>query len=77
MHILFYPGYTVHYREEQGQWQEVAVVAPEDNTYTLSNLHPQKLYQIYVTATNQYGKGDPSEIVAIKTDEGGKIYLVI
>ncbi|KAG8178108.1 hypothetical protein JTE90_017455 [Oedothorax gibbosus] len=63
-------GYTVHYREEQGQWQEVAVVAPEDNTYTLSNLHPQKLYQIYVTATNQYGKGDPSEIVAIKTDEG-------
>ncbi|GIY67333.1 titin [Caerostris darwini] len=63
-------GYTVHYREEQGQWQEVAVVAPEDNTYTLSNLQPQKLYQIYVTATNQYGKGDPSEIVAIKTDEG-------
>ncbi|KFM56583.1 Down syndrome cell adhesion molecule-like protein 1, partial [Stegodyphus mimosarum] len=63
-------GYTVHYREEQGQWQEVAVVAPEDNTYTLSNLQPEKLYQIYVTATNQYGKGDPSEIVAIKTEEG-------
>ncbi|XP_054724330.1 cell adhesion molecule DSCAML1-like [Uloborus diversus] len=63
-------GYTVHYREDQGQWQEVAVVAPEDNTYTLSNLHPQKMYQIYVTATNQYGKGDPSEIVAIKTGEG-------
>ncbi|GBL76498.1 Down syndrome cell adhesion molecule-like protein 1 [Araneus ventricosus] len=63
-------GYTVHYREDNGQWQEVAVVAPEDNTYTLTNLQPQKLYQIYVTATNQYGKGDPSEIVAVKTDEG-------
>ncbi|PRD25470.1 UNVERIFIED_CONTAM: l1cam [Trichonephila clavipes] len=69
-------GYTVHYREEQGQWQEVAVVAPEDNTYTLSNLQPQKLYQIYVAATNQYGKGDASEIVAIKTDEGGEGHIV-
>ncbi|XP_055939792.1 cell adhesion molecule DSCAM-like isoform X4 [Argiope bruennichi] len=63
-------GYTVHYREDNGQWQEVAVVAPEDNTYTLTNLQPQKLYQIYVSATNQYGKGDPSEVVAVKTDEG-------
>ncbi|XP_071041662.1 cell adhesion molecule Dscam1 isoform X7 [Parasteatoda tepidariorum] len=71
-------GYTVHYREEdQGEWQEVAVIAPEDNTYILNNLHPQKLYQIYVTATNQYGKGDPSEIVAVKTDEGGHSLLSV
>ncbi|XP_049823713.1 Down syndrome cell adhesion molecule-like protein Dscam2 isoform X9 [Aethina tumida] len=53
-------GYTVHYKPEFGEWENVQV-APNVEKYTLEKLVCGTRYQVYVTAYNSIGTGDPSD----------------
>lgn len=72
-------SYTLHYQKEgEPKWYEVPMPplptqAPslETFTYTLGGLESGVQYRIFVTAANQYGFSDPSNIVFAKTG-GGK-----
>lgn len=44
------------------------LISSQANVHTLSNLHPALIYRIYVSAANDYGIGDPSNVVTVKTD---------
>lgn len=59
-------GYTIHYKPEFGEWETVQV-ASQAQKYTLENLWCGSRYQIYVTAYNAIGTGDPSDILNTKT----------
>ncbi|XP_050026142.3 cell adhesion molecule Dscam1-like isoform X2 [Dermacentor andersoni] len=61
-------GFNIHYRQEGGTWLELPIVNTANNTYTLTNLHPGYVYQVYVTASNVLGRGDPSAILLVKTE---------
>lgn len=40
----------------------------DSSVHTLSNLRPGSSYRIYVAAVSEYGVGDPSNVVSIKTE---------
>ncbi|KAI1289145.1 Hemicentin-2 [Halotydeus destructor] len=77
-------GYTIHYQRDSEHWLELPVSSiatnidptanpsdvsvPSSNTYTLKNLDGASRYNIYVTAKNRYGIGDPSNAVTVSTD---------
>ncbi|XP_060803952.1 cell adhesion molecule Dscam2 isoform X9 [Amyelois transitella] len=55
-------GYTIHYKQEFGDWETVQIPANTD-TYTLENLFCGSKYQLYVTAYNSIGTGEASDVV--------------
>ncbi|KAM3964156.1 LOW QUALITY PROTEIN: Down syndrome cell adhesion molecule 1 [Aphomia sociella] len=55
-------GYTIHYKQEFGDWETVQIPANTD-TYTLENLFCGSRYQLYVTAYNGIGTGEASDVV--------------
>ncbi|XP_076239566.1 Down syndrome cell adhesion molecule 1 [Calliopsis andreniformis] len=59
-------GYTIHYKPEFGEW-ETAQMSSTAQKYTLENLWCGSRYQIYVTAYNGIGTGDPSDMLNIST----------
>ncbi|XP_014478246.1 PREDICTED: Down syndrome cell adhesion molecule-like protein Dscam2 [Dinoponera quadriceps] len=59
-------GYTIHYKPEFGDW-ETAQIGSAIQKYTLENLWCGSRYQIYVTAYNGIGTGDPSDILNTRT----------
>ncbi|XP_066145693.1 cell adhesion molecule Dscam1 isoform X39 [Euwallacea fornicatus] len=59
-------GYTIHYKPEFGEWEDVQVGAATDQ-YTLEKLLCGTRYQLYVTAYNGIGTGDPSDNLNPKT----------
>ncbi|XP_025152771.1 Down syndrome cell adhesion molecule-like protein Dscam2 isoform X22 [Harpegnathos saltator] len=59
-------GYTIHYKPEFGDW-ETAQIGSTVQKYTLENLWCGSRYQIYVTAYNGIGTGDPSDILNTRT----------
>lgn len=73
-------SYTLYYQKEgEPKWYEVPMSplptqAPslKTFTYTLSGLESGVQYRIFVTAANQYGFSDPSNIVIAKIG-GGKL----
>ncbi|GFU44724.1 down syndrome cell adhesion molecule, partial [Nephila pilipes] len=60
-------GHAIHYRKKGEGWQRVAVTSPHENSYTLTGLHAGAFYQLYVTANSDFGEGDPSDVVTVKT----------
>ncbi|CAN7989157.1 unnamed protein product, partial [Ixodes hexagonus] len=64
-------GYNLHYRQEGGTWLELPIVNTANNAYTLTNLHSGSVYQVYVTASNVLGRGDPSAIIMVQTEKTG------
>ncbi|GIY67330.1 titin [Caerostris darwini] len=60
-------GHAIHYRKKGESWQRVAVTSPHENSYTLTGLHGGAFYQLYVTANSDFGEGDPSDMVTVKT----------
>ncbi|RWS09189.1 hemicentin-1-like protein, partial [Dinothrombium tinctorium] len=78
--------FTFHYQPENEEWQQISVPynmisgvpnaafkeAPHQitHTYTLNNLMSGKRYNVFLTASNNYGKSDPSNIVVATTDIG-------
>ncbi|XP_074593224.1 cell adhesion molecule Dscam1-like [Brevipalpus obovatus] len=59
-------GYTLHHKPEKGEWQEVPIYF-DKLSYNMSNLHCGKRYQFYMVAFNSAGRGQPSEVISIKT----------
>ncbi|XP_050305184.1 cell adhesion molecule Dscam2 isoform X8 [Anthonomus grandis grandis] len=59
-------GYTIHYKPEFGEWENIQVGAATDK-YTLEKLLCGTRYQLYVTAYNSIGTGDPSDNLNPKT----------
>ncbi|XP_025268088.1 Down syndrome cell adhesion molecule-like protein Dscam2 isoform X39 [Camponotus floridanus] len=59
-------GYTIHYKPEFGEWETVQISSTAQK-YTLENLLCGSRYQIYVTAYNGIGIGDPSDILNTRT----------
>ncbi|XP_076544971.1 Down syndrome cell adhesion molecule 1 isoform X41 [Osmia lignaria lignaria] len=59
-------GYTIHYKPEFGDW-ETAQISSTAQKYTLENLWCGSRYQIYVTAYNGIGTGDPSDMLNTRT----------
>ncbi|XP_053683718.1 cell adhesion molecule Dscam2 [Sabethes cyaneus] len=66
-------GYTLHYKPEFGEWEtiDVALEAPK---YTIENLYCGSRYQVYATAYNTIGAGEPSDILNTRT-KGSKPLL--
>ncbi|OQR72066.1 neogenin-like, partial [Tropilaelaps mercedesae] len=62
-------GFIVYYRPDSDLnlgWRE-AQLDGRSNQYTLQHLIAGTLYQIYVSATNEFGAGDPSDIISMRT----------
>ncbi|XP_044595819.1 Down syndrome cell adhesion molecule-like protein Dscam2 isoform X8 [Cotesia glomerata] len=59
-------GYTIHYKPEFGDWETVQISSTAQK-YTLENLWCGSRYQIYVTAYNGIGTGNPSDILNTRT----------
>ncbi|XP_015436891.1 PREDICTED: Down syndrome cell adhesion molecule-like protein Dscam2 [Dufourea novaeangliae] len=59
-------GYTIHYKPEFGEWA-TAQISSTAQKYTLENLLCGSRYQIYVTAYNGIGTGDPSDMLNTRT----------
>ncbi|XP_039751106.1 Down syndrome cell adhesion molecule-like protein Dscam2 isoform X5 [Pararge aegeria] len=59
-------GYTIHYKQEFGDWETVQIPSNTD-TYTLENLFCGSRYQLYVTAYNSIGTGEASDVVIART----------
>ncbi|KFB35461.1 AGAP010884-PA-like protein [Anopheles sinensis] len=66
-------GYTLHYKPEFGEWEtiDVALEAPK---YTIEKLFCGSRYQVYATAYNTIGAGEPSDILNTRT-KGSKPLL--
>uniref|UniRef100_A0A8D8LZQ1 Down syndrome cell adhesion molecule-like protein Dscam2 n=1 Tax=Cacopsylla melanoneura TaxID=428564 RepID=A0A8D8LZQ1_9HEMI len=74
-------GYTINYKREHGDWEEVHIVRHQrasysqaqghtegqHNTYLLENLWCGTRYQLYITAHNRIGTGLPCDIVHTRT----------
>ena len=52
-------------------YEAVTVNAGMELSYDISGLMPYSAYNVSVRATNQYGVGDFSEEVTVRTEEGG------
>ncbi|XP_022649462.1 Down syndrome cell adhesion molecule-like protein 1 homolog isoform X3 [Varroa destructor] len=62
-------GFILYYRPDSDLnlgWRETQLDG-RANQYTLQHLIAGTLYQIYVSATNEFGVGDPSEIISMRT----------
>ncbi|XP_049528339.1 Down syndrome cell adhesion molecule-like protein Dscam2 [Dermacentor silvarum] len=65
-------GYTLHYKKNAGPWHHIPVVASDDTSYTLTDLDGGATYKVYLTASNQFGRGSGSEAIIINTTNEGK-----
>lgn len=66
-------GYTLHYKPEFGEWETIDVALDEPK-YTVDNLFCGSRYQVYATAYNSIGAGEPSDILNTRT-KGSKPIL--
>ncbi|XP_077540880.1 cell adhesion molecule Dscam1-like isoform X2 [Haemaphysalis longicornis] len=64
-------GYTLHYKKDTGPWRHIPVVASDDTSYTLTDLDGGATYRVYLTASNQFGRGSGSEAIIINTTNQG------
>ncbi|XP_070395561.1 cell adhesion molecule Dscam1-like [Dermacentor albipictus] len=64
-------GYTLHYKKNTGPWHHIPVVASGDTSYTLTDLDGGATYKVYLTASNQFGRGSGSEAIIINTTNQG------
>jgi len=64
--------YTLHYKEDnRKEWREIRV-SPNLHEYHLQNLQCGTRYQLYMTATNSLGTGEPGQTVSTRTKGAGK-----
>ncbi|XP_053206727.1 cell adhesion molecule DSCAM-like [Panonychus citri] len=60
----------LHFKEfDEPDWKELALTydGKEVNEYTLTSLNPSTIYKLYITASNEHGISDPSQIITSKT----------
>ncbi|XP_055925896.1 cell adhesion molecule Dscam2-like isoform X3 [Argiope bruennichi] len=58
--------YTLHYRHDDSMWQTKKLRSTTDR-YTLENVKCGTRYQMYLTASNSLGTGEPSPSVTTRT----------
>ncbi|XP_054712913.1 cell adhesion molecule DSCAM-like [Uloborus diversus] len=58
--------YTLHYKSDEGNWQQEKLTSTVDR-YTLRDLRCGSRYQLYMTASNSLGTGEPSDPVYTRT----------
>ncbi|RWS21301.1 Down syndrome cell adhesion molecule-like protein 1, partial [Leptotrombidium deliense] len=73
-------GYIIHYQLETDDWRQIPVPmnsmnsdgSSKSSTYTfvVDGLNSGVRYNLFVTATNKHGEGDPSAIVVATTSGG-------
>ncbi|XP_055939180.1 cell adhesion molecule DSCAML1-like isoform X3 [Argiope bruennichi] len=65
-------GYTLHYKKEGGEWYHIPIIASSSkNRFTITGLESSTPYKIYITASNQHGNGEPSDITTVTTSMKG------
>ncbi|XP_054723240.1 cell adhesion molecule DSCAM-like [Uloborus diversus] len=65
-------GYTLHYKKEGGEWFHIPIIASSSkNRFTITGLESSTPYKIYITASNQYGNGEASDITTVTTSMKG------
>ncbi|GFQ85147.1 down syndrome cell adhesion molecule-like protein 1 homolog, partial [Trichonephila clavata] len=65
-------GYTLHYKKDGGEWYHIPIIASSSkNRFTITGLESSTPYKIYITASNQYGNGEPSDILTVTTSMKG------
>jgi Down syndrome cell adhesion molecule-like protein 1 len=67
-------GYTLHFKPEFGEWETIDVNV-DALKYTIENLFCGSRYQVYATAYNTIGAGEPSDILNLST-KGSKPKLM-
>ena len=50
---------------------------PKGESYTLSNLKPNSIYDIWLAAKSERGEGAATSAISVHTDQDGKFYLNI
>ncbi|XP_054712901.1 cell adhesion molecule Dscam2-like [Uloborus diversus] len=58
--------YTLHFKPDDGMWQSKKLRSTTDR-YTLENVRCGTRYQMYLTAANSLGTGEPSRSVTTRT----------
>jgi len=64
-------GYYLHSKSPHSSWEE-RQIAGQQTSYTFNDLFCGTYYQFYIIAYNAIGRGDPSQVIAVKTKGGGK-----
>ncbi|KAH8022253.1 hypothetical protein HPB51_023131 [Rhipicephalus microplus] len=70
--VTWHQQFASGVRESTQDWKEVNLDS-RSSSYTVSGLESGVLYQLYVSATNEYGTGDPSEIITVRTHKAGGV----
>lgn len=66
--------YTLHYKEDNRKdWKEIRV-SPNLHEYHLQSLLCGTRYQLYMTATNSLGTGEPGATVSTRTKGAGECH---
>ncbi|KAF8789131.1 Down syndrome cell adhesion molecule-like [Argiope bruennichi] len=60
------PEYTIHYKSDDGEWKSEQLGSNVDR-YTITGLKCGSRYQLYMTASNSLGTGEPSSPVFART----------
>lgn len=63
----FFAEYTLHYSFEEGHWLKVTLDAANAQTYVLQGLRCGTVYQLYMTASNSLGTGEPGPRAVART----------
>lgn len=64
-------GYSLYFKvdEHSSNWREISVPSNENKVeqeYILEDLQVNTFYRIYITATNSFGQGDPSNLITVR-----------
>ncbi|CAN8004190.1 unnamed protein product, partial [Ixodes pacificus] len=59
-------GYYIYIKEQFGTWEEHQISAHQ-TSHTFQDLQCGSSYQFYVASYNKMGKGEPSEVISVKT----------
>ncbi|CAG2181709.1 unnamed protein product, partial [Oppiella nova] len=61
-------GYIIFQRQDSStEWKEIRIVG-QQAFYTAADLKCGTRYQFYLVAFNRIGRGEPSDVVTVKTD---------
>ncbi|XP_042142402.1 Down syndrome cell adhesion molecule-like protein Dscam2 [Ixodes scapularis] len=73
VHLVWEPpdipvnGYVLHYKEDQNDWVKQHVPGTQQSI-VLEQLRCGTRYQLYMEAFNDAGKGDPTQVLSVKTE---------
>ncbi|XP_022258094.1 Down syndrome cell adhesion molecule homolog [Limulus polyphemus] len=57
-------GFVLNYKEGSNAWKDIEI-SPDLNSYILDNLRCGAAYQAFLTAFNDVGRSDPSDVIKV------------